>query len=50
MTKSNFNLQGPYWKNRTNDILRQDRDKRKMLKVESIEDKNVPLKFPSLLS
>lgn len=29
--QSNFNLQGPYWKNRTNDILKQDRDKRSKL-------------------
>eukprot|EP00347_Sterkiella_histriomuscorum_P015060 403358461 len=36
--KSTFNLQGPYWKNRTNDILKQDRDKRfKLHKYDSIE-------------
>ncbi|CDW74048.1 UNKNOWN [Stylonychia lemnae] len=47
--KSSFNLQGPYWKNRTNDILKQDRDKRKLLKHESV-DQNRALQIPSLLT
>ena len=47
--RSNFNLQGPYWKNRTNDIFKHDRDKRKCgMKLEMNAEKDIAFKFPSL--